>query len=100
MNRILPLHLNFAMELPPLEIKSTPAFLNGPRLEGTEGGPPKLEVGTAHASVPHNISRSSVIGCERKYELSKKRCHQEIFSEIRLKVFLVKKKPYMLYITF
>ena len=43
-------------------------------LGGLGDGPPKkIEVGTAHASVPlPNISRSSVIGCEAKYELIKK----------------------------
>ena len=37
--------------------------------------PPKFEVGrTAHAFVPPNILRSSVVGCARKYEKSKKWC--------------------------
>ena len=40
-------------------------------------GPPKIEVGTAHAPPP-NILRSSVVGCARKYEQSKKTCHQGI----------------------
>ena len=40
-----------------------------------------LRWGTAHASVPPNILRSSVVGCVRKYEDSKnrvKKCHKGI----------------------
>ena len=55
--------------------------------------PPKFEVGeTAHASVPTNILRSSVVGRARKYEQSKKGVVKEFFSEIV--VFLVKKGSY------
>ena len=57
----------------------------GGDLGGLGDGPPKFGVGTANASVSPNISRSSVIGCVWKYELSKKRCHEEIFcSEIEV----------------
>src|SRR6218665_2879927 len=46
-----------------------------------------------HPSPPPNILRSSVVGCARKYEQSKKRCHKGIlFSEIV--VFLVRKGLY------
>ena len=34
--------------------------------------PPKFEIGTAHAFVPPNILRSSVVRCARKYERVKK----------------------------
>jgi len=37
-----------------------------------------LRWGTAHASVAPNILRSNVVGCARKYEQSKKRCHKGI----------------------
>ena len=59
-------------------------------------GPPKFEVGTAHASVPSNILRSVVIGCEAKYKLTKK-CQGRIFcSEVKA---LVKKRViYVIYI--
>src|SRR6218665_3256587 len=44
--------------------------------QGRTGGPApqNLRWGTAHASVPPNILRSSVIVCAQKYEQSKKRC--------------------------
>ena len=47
---------------------------------GTGGTvPPKFEVGTAHASVPRPIFLEIVfVGCARKHEQSKKRCHQRI----------------------
>jgi len=48
--------------------------------------PLKFEVGTAHALVPPNFLRSSVVGWARKLEQSKK---YEFFSDIV--VFLVKK---------
>ena len=47
--------------------------------------PQNLRWGTAHASVPLNILRSTVMGCEAKYELTKKRCQGGIFlSEIEV----------------
>src|SRR6218665_1156371 len=40
---------------------------------------------TAHASAPSNISRSSVIRCMAKCELTNKRCHEGMFcSEIEV----------------
>ena|SRR6218665_116471 len=36
--------------------------------------PPKFEVGDGPCIRPPNILRSSVVGCARKYEKSKKRC--------------------------
>jgi len=47
----------------------TDALRHGRRLGN---GTPKFEVGTAHASVPQNILRSSVKGCAGKYEVTKK----------------------------
>ena len=41
--------------------------------------PPKCEVGDGP-----NILRSTVIGCEANYELSKKMCQGGIFSEIEV----------------
>jgi len=56
------------------------AHSHGQRLRGTGGTVPlKFEVGTAHASVPPNILRSTVFGCEAKYELTKKRCQGGIY---------------------
>src|SRR6218665_3585939 len=50
-------------------------------------------VGDGPCIRPPNILRSSVVGCARKYEQSKKRCHKGIFfSEIV--VFLVRKGSY------
>jgi len=49
--------------------------------EGLWDGPHKLEVGDSPCIRPPNISRSSVVRCVRKYELSKKRCHQEFFQK-------------------
>ena len=46
----------------------------GGDLGGLGDGPPKFEVGTAHASAPPNILRSSVVGCAGKYEKSYKNC--------------------------
>ena len=40
--------------------------------------PPNLRWGDGACISPSNILRSSVIGCVRKYELSKKRCRQGI----------------------
>jgi len=51
----------------------------GGDLEGLGDGHPKFEVGDYLCIRPPNISRSNVIGCVRKCELSKQRCHQEIF---------------------
>jgi len=56
-------------------------------------GPPKFEVGDSLCIRPPNISRSSVIGCVRKYELSKK---SVIF--FRNRGFSSRKGPYMPYI--
>src|SRR6218665_2799833 len=62
----------------------------GGDIEGTGGTvPPKFEVGTARASAPH-ILRSSVIECEAKYELTKKRCQGGIFLS-KIEVFVNKK---------
>src|SRR6218665_1586851 len=49
-------------------------FKHGGDLGRTGGRPPKFEVGERpmHPSLP-NISRTTVIGCEAKYELTKKR---------------------------
>jgi len=49
-------------------------------------GPPKFEVGgTPMHSPPPNISRSSVIGCVVKYEVTKRKCHEGMFySEIEV----------------
>ena len=45
----------------------------GGDLWGTGGQcPKKFEVGTTHASVSPNISRTTVIGCDAKYELTKR----------------------------
>ena len=57
---------------------------HGRRLSGTEGdGPPKFEVGDGPCICAPNISRSTVIGCEAKYELTKKRSRGGIlYSEI------------------
>jgi len=66
----------------------------GRRPRGTGGTvPPKIwGGGKAHASVPLNILRSSVVGCTRKYEQSKKGVINEFFSEVV--VFLVRKGSY------
>src|SRR6218665_2638408 len=58
---------------------------------GGAGGrfPKKLEVGDGPCIRSPNILRSSVVGCTRKYEQSKKGVMKELFSEIV--VFLVKK---------
>src|SRR6218665_2112680 len=66
---------------------------------GWEDGPPKILGGEDGPCIrPQYFEKYSVVGCVRKYELSKKRCHQGIFTEIE--VFLVKKGPYMSYIKF
>ena len=54
-------------------------------------GPLKFEVGDGPCIRPPNILRSSVVGCARKYEQSKKCVIEELFSEIG--IFLVKKGP-------
>ena len=41
--------------------------------------PQNLRWGTAHAFAPFNILRSSVIGCVRKYEVSKKGVTKDFF---------------------
>ena len=48
-------------------------YKHGRRLRGTGGtAPKKFEVGDGPCIRPPNIFRSSVVGCVRKYELSKK----------------------------
>ena|SRR6218665_2388871 len=54
----------------------------GGDLWGLGDGVPKFEVGTAHSSVPSNILRSTVIGCESKYKLIKKASKRISCSEI------------------
>ena len=47
----------------------------GGDLGGTGGTvPPKFEVGGGPCVHPSNILRSTVMGCEAKYKLTKKRC--------------------------
>ena len=62
----------------------TVELIRGGDLAGTGGTVPKKiwGEGTAHASVPLNILRSSVVGCARKYEQSEKGVIKEFFSEI------------------
>jgi len=43
------------------------------------GGPQKFEVENAPCIRPPNISRTSVIGCEAKYELTKKVFRRNFF---------------------
>src|SRR6218665_3084438 len=48
-------------------------YISGGNLGETEGrSPPKFEVGDGPCIRPPNILRSSVVGCARKYEKSKK----------------------------
>jgi len=54
--------------------------------------------GTAHASFPLIFREVVLSDACKSANWVKKRCHQGIFCEIE--VFLVKKGPYMLYITF
>ena len=60
---------------------------------GRTGGtvPPKFEVGDGPCILPHNILRSTVMGCEAKYELTKKRCQGQEYLWLKLR-FLVKKR--------
>jgi len=51
-------------------------------LERTGGGSQNLRWGYVPCIRPHNISRSTAIGCEAKYERSKKRSQGGFFSEI------------------
>src|SRR6218665_865245 len=46
--------------------------------------PQNLRWGNGPSIRPSNISRSTVIGCESKYELSKKRCEEVFCSEIKV----------------
>ena len=63
-----------------------------PRRTGGDG-PKKFEVGDGPCIRPPNILRSSVAGCARKYEKSKKKgVTKELFSE--KEDFLVKKGSY------
>src|SRR6218665_3075532 len=65
-------------------------FFHGRKPGGLGGrSPQNVRWGKAHASVTHNILRSSVVGSAQKYEKSKKVSSKELFSEIG--VFLVKK---------
>ena len=70
----------------------------GGHLGGTGAVPQKnLSWGTAHASVPHNIWRSSVMECSGKYEVLKKCdmkknlcceiCEIEVFRQKRVIIF-------------
>jgi len=60
------------------------------------GDGPKFEVeGTAHASVPPNILRSTVIECEANNELSKKGAKEEFI--VHKWRFLVKKRVIICY---
>ena len=63
----------------------------GGDLEGLGDGPPKkkCEVGDGPCIHPPNILRSGVVGCARKYEQSKRWCHQGIILGAR--GFFVKK---------
>ena len=56
-------------------------MLTGGDLGGEDRGrsPQNIEVGDAHASVPPHILRTSVIGCEAKYELTKKGLKEEFW---------------------
>ena len=57
----------------------------GGDLGGTGGTPPKFEVGDGPCIRPPNILRSTIMGSEAKYELTKKRCQGGIFlSEIEV----------------
>ena len=58
-----------------------------------EGPPQNLRSGGRPMYPPPNISRSSVIGCVWKYELSKKKCDDGIFCS-EIEIFLVKKGPF------
>src|SRR6218665_626574 len=71
--------------------------MDGRRLRGDWGdGSPKFEVGGRPVHPSPNILRSSVIGCVRKYEVSKKRCHKGIVSFMKG----MQKYRFMLYFTF
>src|SRR6218665_4171128 len=66
----------------------------GGDLRGLGDGPPNFDVVDGPCILRFNtcILRSSVVGCARKYEQSKKGVIKELFSEIV--VFLVKKGTY------
>jgi len=51
----------------------------GGDLGGLRGWTPKFEVGGGPCIRPPNILRSSVVGCARKYEESKKGVVKEFF---------------------
>ena len=62
-------------------------------LGGTGGTVPQdLRLGTAHASVPPNILRSTVIGCEAKYELTKKVVKEEfcVLKSVKKRVIYIR----------
>jgi len=66
-------------------------FLMGGDLGELGDGPPKkLRWGTAHVFIPPNISRSSVIGCVAKYELTKKGVMEE-FIVLKYRIFVKKR---------
>ena len=81
-------------------------YTHGLRLRGNWGdGFPKIWNGDGPCIRPPNILRSTVIGCEAKYELTKKRCQWGIFfSEIeKLKLKFWSRKwesYYVIYIRF
>jgi len=53
--------------------------MHGRRLRGAGGTAPiNLRWGTAHASVPPIFEPYTVIGCEAKYELTKKGVKEEV----------------------
>ena len=66
--------------------------IRGGDLGGLGDGPPKICGGGGPCIRPPNILRSSVVGCVRKYEQSKKSVIKEFFSEIV--VVLVRKGSY------
>src|SRR6218665_169757 len=60
------------------KIAAGPYQIQGRRPRGALSGrfPQQLQVGDGPCIRPPNILRSSVVGCARKYEQSKKRCHK------------------------
>jgi len=54
------------------------------RLRGTGGWSPKFEVGDGPCIRPPIFLRSTVVGCEEKYNLTKKRCQKRDFSRFWL----------------
>jgi len=66
---------------------------------GTGGRSPHktFDVGTARASVPPNILRSTVIGCEANYELTKIKGVKEEFFSLKLRLLVKKRAIYVIY---